>query len=153
VEQDGDNFVLHPLLRDLLARRLREAPTAQPSRTRSGTTRNLHRRYDSVVRPETGLLEDAAIATWELRSRSRTECPNVEMYDRVLRAYQELGDPEERLSAYRARNARSNTTFQRRHRRRCRTGRPSAHSRIRGAGPAATRCAAWPPAFSWCCLC
>ncbi|WP_439664429.1 hypothetical protein ACSHWB_25125 [Lentzea sp. HUAS TT2] len=181
VSQDGDNFVLHPLLRDLLARRLREVPAEQSfshanvhrllkdrydslgqredalyhalalgqvhlvahrlrphvdersdrwiaelaaiaeapmppgegepehveesrtwwERLRTGTTRNLHRRYDSVVRPETGLLEDAVIATWELRSRSRTDRPTVEMYDRVLRAHQELHGAEEHLSAYR----------------------------------------------------
>ncbi|MGW6447935.1 hypothetical protein [Lentzea sp. NPDC055074] len=181
VGQDGDNFVLHPLLRDLLARRLRDVAPDQPfshanvhrllkdrydslgqredalyhalalgqvhlvahrlrphvdersdrwiaelaaiaeapmppgeepehpeeprtwwERLRSGTTRNLHRRYDSVVRPETGLLEDAVIATWELRSRTRTDRPTVEMYDRVLRAHQELDGAEERLTAYRA---------------------------------------------------
>ncbi|MDX8050383.1 ABC transporter substrate-binding protein [Lentzea sp. BCCO 10_0798] len=182
VRQEGDNFLLHPLLRDLLARRLREVPADQPfshvhvhrllkdrydslgqredalyhalalgqvhlvahrlrphvdersdrwiaelaaiaeapmppgegepeheeeprtwwERLRSGTTRNLHRRYDSVVRPETGLLEDAVVATWELRSRSRTDRPTVEMYDRVLRAHQELDGAEERLTSYRA---------------------------------------------------
>ncbi|MET9229687.1 hypothetical protein [Lentzea sp. NPDC003310] len=182
VGQDGDNFVLHPLLRDLLARRLREVPADAPfshanvhrllkdrydslgqredalyhalalgqvhlvahrlrphvdersdrwiaelaaiaeapmppgegepehaeeprswwDRLRSGTTRNLHRRYDSVVRPETGLLEDAVIATWELRSRTRTDRATVEMYDRVLRTHQELDGAEERLTAYRA---------------------------------------------------
>ncbi|KOV79121.1 hypothetical protein [Nocardia sp. NRRL S-836] len=177
----GDDFVLHPLLRDLLARRLREAPEGEFShvrvhrllkdrfdslgrredalyhalalgevhlvaqrlrphvdergdgwiaelaaiaeapmppgegetpheeesrawwqRLRTGSARRtLHRRVDRVVRPETGLLEDAVIATWELRSRSRTARPTVEMYDRVLRAHQDLNGPEERLSAYR----------------------------------------------------
>ncbi|MDX8146156.1 ABC transporter substrate-binding protein [Lentzea sp. BCCO 10_0061] len=181
VGQEGENFVLHPLLRDLLARRLRDVPADQPfshanvhrllkdrydslgqredalyhalalgqvhlvahrlrphvdersdrwiaelaaiaeapmppgegepefdeeprawwERLRTGTKRNLHRRYDSVVRPETGLLEDAVIATWELRSRSRTVRPTVEMYDQVLRTHQELDGAEERLTAYR----------------------------------------------------
>jgi ABC-type branched-subunit amino acid transport system substrate-binding protein len=181
VSAQGDNFVLHPLLRDLLAQRLREVPEDQPfshanvhrllkerydslgqredalyhalalgevhlvahrlrphvdersdrwiaelaaiaeapmppgegepevddqpitwwERLRTGTKRNLHRRYDRVVRPETGLLEDAVIATWELRSRSRAVRPTVEMYDRVLRTHQELHGAEERLSAYR----------------------------------------------------
>jgi ABC-type branched-subunit amino acid transport system substrate-binding protein len=187
VSQQGENFVLHPLLRDLLARRLREVPEGQPfshtsvhrllkdrydslgqredalyhalalgevhlvahrlrphvdersdrwiaelaaiaeapmppgegepefedqpntwwERLRSdlrsgGTRRNLHRRYDRVVRPETGLLEDAVIATWELRSCSRIVRPTVEMYDRVLRTHQDLHGAEERLTAYRA---------------------------------------------------
>ncbi|MET8761695.1 hypothetical protein [Lentzea sp. NPDC004782] len=187
VSQQGENFVLHPLLRDLLVRRLREVPEGQPfshlnvhrllkdrydslgqredalyhalalgevhlvahrlrphvdersdrwitelaaiaeapmppgegepefedqpstwwERLRSdirsgGTRRNLHRRYDRVVRPETGLLEDAVIATWELRSRSRIVRPTVEMYDRVLRTHQDLHGAEERLTAYRA---------------------------------------------------
>ncbi|MFS8101671.1 hypothetical protein LFM09_31545 [Lentzea alba] len=181
VTQQGDNFVLHPLLRDLLARKLREVPEGEPfshagvhrllkerydslgqredalyhalalgevhlvahrlrphvdersdrwiaelaaiaeapmppgegepeleeeprtwwERLRTGTKRNLHRRYDRVVRPETGLLEDAVIATWELRSRSRIIRPTVEMYDRVLRTHQELQGAEERLTAYR----------------------------------------------------
>ncbi|MFC3894149.1 hypothetical protein ACFOWZ_21950 [Lentzea rhizosphaerae] len=181
VRQDGDNFVLHPLLRDLLVRRLREVPEGQPfshtkvhrllkdrydslgqredalyhalalgevhlvahrlrphvdersdrwiaelaavaeapmppgegepefeeeprtwwERLRTGTRRNIHRRYDRVVRPETGLLEDAVIATWELRSRSRIVRPTVEMYDRVLRTHQELDGAEEHLTAYR----------------------------------------------------
>ncbi|NKE58727.1 ABC transporter substrate-binding protein [Lentzea sp. PSKA42] len=181
VSQQGDNFVLHPLLRDLLARRLREVPEDQAfshlnvhrllkdrydslgqredalyhalalgevhlvahrlrphvdersdrwiaelaaiaeapmppgegepdldeeprtwwERLRTGTKLNLHRRYDRVVRPETGLLEDAVIATWELRSRSRIVRPTVEMYDRVLRTHQELDGAEERLTAYR----------------------------------------------------
>ncbi|MET9628087.1 hypothetical protein ABZX92_11550 [Lentzea sp. NPDC006480] len=181
VSQQGENFVLHPLLRDLLARRLREVPEGQPfshvnvhrllkerydslgqredalyhalalgevhlvahrlrphvdersdrwiaelaaiaeapmppgegepeyedqpitwwERLRTGTKRNLHRRYDRVVRPETGQLEDAVIATWELRSRSRIVRPTVEMYDRVLRTHQDLHGAEERLTAYR----------------------------------------------------
>ncbi len=54
-----------------------------------------------MVRPETGLLEDAVIATWELRSRSRIVRPTVEMYDRVLRTHQDLHGAEERLTAYR----------------------------------------------------
>ena len=62
--------------------------------------RTLHRRYDRVVRPETGLLEDAVIATWELRSRSRIVRPTVEMYDRVLRTHQELNGAEERLRSW-----------------------------------------------------
>ncbi|MEV6238933.1 hypothetical protein [Lentzea sp. NPDC051838] len=182
VSQQGDNFVLHPLLRDLLARRLREVPDGQPfshmnvhrllkerydslgqredalyhalalgevhlvahrlrphvdersdrwiaelaaiaeapmppgegepeyedapatwwERLRTGTKKNLHRRYDRVVRPETGQLEDAVIATWELRSRTRIVRPTVEMYDRVLRTHQDLHGAEERLTAYRA---------------------------------------------------
>jgi ABC-type branched-subunit amino acid transport system substrate-binding protein len=182
VSQRGDDFVLHPLLRDLLARKLREVPEGRPfshsavhrllkerydslgqredalyhalalgevhlvahrlrphvdersdrwiaelaaiaeapmppgegepeleeeprtwwERLRTGTKRNLHRRYDRVVRPETGLLEDAVIASWELRSRSRIVRPTVEMYDRVLRTHQELDGAEERLTAYRA---------------------------------------------------
>ena len=182
VTRDGDDFVLHPLLRDLLARRLREVPVSDPfshvavhrllkdrydslgqredalyhalalgdvhlvahrlrphvdersdgwiaalaaiaeapmppgegeeyreeeprawwHRLRgTGTRRTLHRRVDRVVRPETGLLEDAVIATWELRSRSRITRPTVEMYDRVIRTHQELNGPEERLTAYR----------------------------------------------------
>ncbi|MDT7788592.1 MAG: hypothetical protein QOF58_7011 [Pseudonocardiales bacterium] len=55
-----------------------------------------------MVRPETGQLEDAVIATWELRSRSRIVRPTVEMYDRVLRTHQDLHGAEERLTAYRA---------------------------------------------------
>ncbi|GAA3686066.1 hypothetical protein GCM10022267_86120 [Lentzea roselyniae] len=187
VSQQGDNFVLHPLLRDLLARRLREVPEDQLfshrnvhrllkdrydslgqredalyhalalgevhlvahrlrphvdersdrwiaelaaiaeapmppgegepefgeeprtwwERLRSDikgkdAKRTLHRRYDRVVRPETGLLEDAVIATWELRSLSRIVRPTVEMYDQVLRTHQELNGAEERLTAYRA---------------------------------------------------
>ncbi|ANZ34960.1 hypothetical protein BBK82_01605 [Lentzea guizhouensis] len=181
VSRHGDDFVLHPLLRDLLARRLREAPDDEFShirvhrllkerfdglgqredalyhalalgdvhfvahrlrphvdersdgwiaelaaiaeapmppgegeeardeesrlwwqRLRGGTARRtLHRRVDRVVRRETGLLEDAVIATWELRSRSRTARPTVEMYDRVLRTHQDLSGSEERLSGYR----------------------------------------------------
>lgn len=182
VTRQGDNFVLHPLLRDLLARRLRDVPEGQPfshtnvhrllkerydglgqredalyhalalgdvhlvahrlrphvdersdrwiaelaaiaeapmppgegeeeleeeprawwERLRTGTKRNLHRRYHRVVRPETGQLEDAVIATWELRSRSRIVRPTVEMYDQVLRTHQQLHGAEERLTAYRA---------------------------------------------------
>ncbi|MEU7480955.1 hypothetical protein AB0A63_33610 [Lentzea sp. NPDC042327] len=178
----GDDFVLHPLLRDLLARRLREAPDGEfshvgvhrllkerfdslgrredalyhalalgevhfvaqrlrphvdergdgwiaelatiaeapmppgegeePREEESrawwqrlrGTSarRTLHRHVDRVVRPETALLEDAVLATWDLRSRSRTARPTVEMYDRVLRSHQELHGPEERLTSYRA---------------------------------------------------
>ncbi len=182
VTQQDENFVLHPLLRDLLARRLREVPEREPfshlgvhrllkdryeslgqredalyhalalgdvhlvahrlrphvdqrsdgwiaelaaiaqapmppgegevvheeeprawwQRLREpGARRTLHRRVDRVVRRETGLLEDAVIATWELRSRSRMTRPTVEMYDRVLRAHQDLKGTEERLTTYR----------------------------------------------------
>ncbi|RAS63247.1 hypothetical protein C8D87_107396 [Lentzea atacamensis] len=60
VSQQGDNFVLHPLLRDLLARRLREVPEDQPF-----SHRNVHRllndRYDSLGQREDALYHALAL--------------------------------------------------------------------------------------------
>ncbi|MDT7788593.1 MAG: hypothetical protein QOF58_7012 [Pseudonocardiales bacterium] len=60
VSQLDENFVLHPLLRDLLARRLREVPEGQPF-SHTNVHRLLKERYDSLGQREDALYHALAL--------------------------------------------------------------------------------------------